>query len=201
MDWLEVGKKVAGVGLPLLGTVIGGPGGGAIGTALAGFLDCKTDSPQEVAEKIENATPEEISKMNEFQLKHRERLVELQIKKAEIESNERLGSIQAVNASMQEETKLGHKWAGAWRPFWGFLSAIGFGIALLGIFILTGIAIYTKQLEFIKTIPDLTFNLSILFAIPGSILGVASWHRGQMQRVQSGEQKNGLTGIINLLKK
>ena len=81
------------------------------------------------------------------------------------------------------------------------MSAVSFGLCVLGLLILAGMAIYKGKPEYLQILPDLIFNLTLLFGIPGSILGVASWHRGVMQRQQAGENKPGLiAGAINAIK-
>ena len=138
---------------------------------------------------------------------HPELLVQLktiaankEIQLAQIAADENTQALATVNATMQAEAG-SQGWAAKWRPFWGFVSAIAFGLCVLGLLVLAGLAIYKGKPEYLKVLPDLIFNLSVLFGIPGAILGMASWHRGVMQRTQAGENKPGMiVGAINAIK-
>lgn len=90
--------------------------------------------------------------------------------------------LETVAQTMRvEATQAG--WAGKWRPFWGFVSAVAFGISVLGIIGWVAYALITRQLELLKVVPELIFALTTLFSVPGAILGVASWHRGVEKRI------------------
>lgn len=104
-----------------------------------------------------------------------------------VELQEETKRLQTVNATMQAETKIGDPWSAKWRPFWGFTSAVAFVLAIIGIIVLAAYAISTGKSDLLKEIPSLIFQLAALFSIPGAILGVASWHRGQMQRITAGK--------------
>lgn len=104
--------------------------------------------------------------------------------------------IESVNATMRTEAATGHPWAGAWRPFWGFCSAVAFVLSVLGIIGLGVYAVYKAKVDLLKVIPDLVMALAFLFGVPGAILGVASWHRGVKQRVEAGDAMPGIVGQI-----
>jgi hypothetical protein len=112
----------------------------------------------------------------------RERLMDLQI---EME-RERTKRIERVNETMQAETQAKHWWSSAWRPFWGFCSALAF-LAVAGLCCwLAYQAILEGKPEALAMIPQLITAFAALFAIPGAILGVASWHRGVEKRIRAG---------------
>ena len=70
MDWKDVGKKIASVGLPLLGTALGGPAGGAAGALIAAALG-KTPSDL-TQEDVLSATadPAILVKLKEIEANH-----------------------------------------------------------------------------------------------------------------------------------
>lgn len=149
-----------------------------------------TDEQAETLQKMEAANQEELQRIALEKYK-----IEADIAKTEIEESTK--QIEAVNASMQSENKSTEPWAAKWRPFWGFTSAIAFIVYIVGLVVIVGIAVYNKDVSMLKEIPSLVFAISVLFGIPASILGVASWHRGVMQRIQAGEQPQpGLVGSI-----
>jgi hypothetical protein len=171
---------------PVLGTALGGPGGAAIGTLVAEVLGTD-DKPESMAKALENVTPDQRARLLEIQENNRTELQKLTLQKAISDNELDATTISDVNQTMRVETQQGHKWSGAWRPFWGFASAVAFVLAVIGIFTLAGYAIYTRDSELLEEIPSLIMQLAALFAIPGAILGVASWHRGKKQRIEAGE--------------
>ncbi len=88
----------------------------------------------------------------------------------------------AVNQTMQAESKSEHWPQYSWRPFWGFLSAIAFGFVTGLCCYLAFEAVLGDRPELLTSIPVLVSSFATLFAIPGAILGVTAWHRGQEKR-------------------
>lgn len=95
--------------------------------------------------------------------------------------------LQAVNNTMQKEADSKNWWTSGWRPFIGFITGIAFFVVCIQIGMITFDAIEAKDKDALNMIPTLIFNYTTLFGIPGAILGIASHHRGQMQR--SGARK------------
>ena len=154
--------------------------------------DPDTTPIDEVAKKFED-NPEYLVQLKQI-------AADREVKLAQIAADENTGAIESVNKTMREEAG-SQGWSGKWRPYWGFQSANAFILCVIGLLILAGLGIYENKPEYLKVLPDLIFNLTLLFGIPGSILGVASWHRGVMQRQQAGESKPGLIiGAINAIK-
>lgn len=201
-DWTGVAKSVGAMGLEFIGNTLLGPTGGQLGGKLAKSLGLKEDaSPAEVEQAIQSASPEQLVELKKIEASMAEAKLKHEQEMSRIVSGETTETIGAVNTTMQAEAAQGHPWSGAWRPFWGFVSAIAFFVAVAGIFILTWKAIKESDATILKMIPDLVAQLAMLFAIPGAILGVASWHRGQKQRIEAGETKPTILGTINSLVK
>lgn len=182
--WDKVRKPLGAIA-PLLGSALG-PGGSIVGTMVAEVLGVE-DNPDSVAQALETVSPEKKAELLALQENNRHELQKLTLQKA-ISDNELDASIIGdVNETMRAETAQGHPWSGAWRPFWGFCSAIAFVLAVLGIFAIAGYAIYKADAALFSHLPTLIFYLAALFAIPGGILGVTAYHRGIMQRVEAGD--------------
>lgn len=134
-----------------------------------------TRDPQSAADAMRD-NPELI-----VTLKARIKEIELEFFREETER------IKSVNRTMRVESKSEDKWTRRWRPFWGFTSAVAF-IFVCGLCCWLGFdAVRGKDASALKMIPDLVSAFAALFAIPGAILGVASWHRGKKQRIEAGE--------------
>lgn len=163
MNWSDVAKTVGGFA-PLLGTLLGGPAGTAIGTMVASGLGVGA-TPDEVSQAL-TVNPDAAVKLKEIESK---RQVELQALVVQAEQNRlaaETSTILAVNATMQSEAKSDHWPTYTWRPFVGFV----FGIMFLGVYFV---------LPLMK-MPVPTVPTEAWFAI-GGVLGVASWFRGKAQ--------------------
>lgn len=173
---------------PVLGNAIA-PGFGGIATALISSALGVENEPEAMVAAIEGASPETIARLQEVESNNKAELEQLKIQR-EIKQIETDGkAIEAVNTTIQVETKSEDKWTRRWRPFWGYISAAAFFISVLGILVLIAYAIGTKQISLIGEIPGIITALFTLFTIPGAILGVSAWHRGVKQRVEAGEQR------------
>jgi len=71
MDWQKLGRTV-GKFAPMLGTVLGGPGGGAMGALVASALGVE-NNPDSIAKAVEN-DPEAAIKLRQVELHHKEQL-------------------------------------------------------------------------------------------------------------------------------
>ena len=133
MDWKEVGKKVASLGLPLLGTAIGGPGGGAIGAVVASALGLEDDNPELVAEALKQ-DPNAAIKLQEIQTRHKEALEEIAFKKFKAGLDTEIAIEQEVTKrgdttqqTMRAELQADSGYRAGWRPLFGYITALGTG--------------------------------------------------------------------------
>jgi len=53
MDWKDTAKKIADVGLPVLGAALGGPAGGLVGKALASAIGVSSEKPEDVIKALQ----------------------------------------------------------------------------------------------------------------------------------------------------
>jgi hypothetical protein len=95
--------------------------------------------------------------------------------------------LESVNQTMREETKAEDPWSRRWRPFWGFVSAVVFGVVCVYVLILLHIAIIRGDANAMAALPNVIIQLTMLFGVPAAILGIASWGRSkaQVERVRS----------------
>ncbi len=115
MDWEGLGKKIIGIGAPLLGGALGGPGGAAVGSLLAKAVGAKADDPDDISKKIQ-ADPAALVKLRAIELSHREKLEKLAVKRAQIATEAELSNIREVNATMRSEADSEHWPQYSWRP-------------------------------------------------------------------------------------
>lgn len=187
MDLIELGKKLAALGLPLLGAALPLPGGAALGTALAASLGLADASPGAIASAV--VTPEAIQKAQEFQALHAERMLDMTTK-AEISSRQSdSADIAVINQTMIAEAKSEHWLQWAWRPLNGLALALGSFATVIGVLALAAIAISGKDPNAMNLVPTVVTSISMVLGIPGAVCGIASWHRGVMQRIEAGASK------------
>lgn len=174
MDWKDIGEKIVGMGLPLLGTAIAGPAGGAVGSLVANVLGVREPTPEKIMGRLDSESEKARLALESLQAQHRFELESLSLQCATRE-------IQAVNMTMQAESKSEDPWSRRWRPFWGFCSAVAWTVMAFGIAwdIATG-----KGGEVIGALAHVPESY---WLIPLTILGVASYHRGKKQRIEAGE--------------
>lgn len=163
MDWKDLAGTV-GKFAPMLGTLIGGPAGTAIGAMVAAGLGVG-NNPTEVAQALQ-INPDVAVKLRQIESDNQ---VELQKLLVQSEAN-RLAAdtsaILAVNATMQAEANADHWPTYSWRPFVGFV----FGVMFLGVYFVLPLA----------RLPVPAVPTEAWLAI-GGVLGVASWFRGKAQ--------------------
>jgi len=96
MDWKDIGKSLISQGAPLLGGVLGGPAGAIAGKMVAGLFGADPESPEEVMNAIQG-DPDAMTKIREFEMKHKEKLQELQLE----ETKAFLADIQSARSREQ----------------------------------------------------------------------------------------------------
>jgi hypothetical protein len=138
MDWKDVGAFVK-KGAPLLGSVIGGPAGGAVGSIISWAFG--ESDPHMLLNKLES-DPEALTKLKELELKHRERLEELSIEAAKIELQETQVEFADTQSARQRETAIvqatGKKDLNLYILAW---------VVVGGFFLLTGLMMVLPELN------------------------------------------------------
>jgi hypothetical protein len=99
-------------------------------------------------------------------------------------------TLAEVNATMRAEGASEHWPQWSWRPFWGFSSGTAFLFVALLCCWLGYLAVSARDMTALQMIPQLVGAFATLFAIPGAILGVTAWKRGQekIEKIRSGGQ-------------
>jgi len=198
MGWSDVGKDIAKIGAPLLGTAIGGPFGGILSSVVSSVFGVE-DNPEAVLEAIKK-DPNAAVKLQQIQSDERVRLQQLSTQTALAKVQAKSNELLAINNTMQAESK-SEKWPQySWRPFVGFT----YGIAFLAVTVFTCILAYKGIIEGMSEsmtmIPQFIGSMSALFGVVMPILGFASYHRGKAKRIAAGETKPEKDGIVTKIK-
>jgi len=138
MTWKDIGDFVK-KGAPLLGSVIGGPAGGAIGALVSSAFG--EGEPDKLLAKLQG-DPEAMTKLKELELKHRERLEELNLEAARIELEESKAYLADTQSARQREAAIvqatGKKDVNLYVLAW---------VVVGGFFVLTGMLMLIPELD------------------------------------------------------
>lgn len=179
MDWKELGTKIAD-SAPLLGSALGGPLGGGLGSIIAAAFGSEP-KPDKVLEAIQKDLQAAV-KLQEIQSNEKVRLQEIVSQQAIVGLQEETKRLSEVNQTMRAESQSEHWPQWLWRPLWGMISAAAFFVICCFVCYLAYKAVMGGIPEAMQMIPQFIGAMTMLFSVPGAILGVASWHRGQQKR-------------------
>lgn len=183
MDWKELGKSLASIGLPLLGAALPIPGGAAIGSALASAIGLSSSKPEDILAGLQ-ANADAMVKAKQFEEQHREKLMEMAYQ-YEIEQRKAdSADLASVNTTMQAEATSSANenwWQKGWRPFNGYVLGVASLVTVGGVFYLAFLALTGKDANALNAIPTIVSSIAMVLAIPGAAVGITAWHRGRAQ--------------------
>jgi len=181
MDWKDL-KGMVGKAAPLLGTLLGGPAGAAVGSLVASALGVE-DKPDAVHRALE-ADPNLLLKLRETEMQQQ---TELQRMMVESETTR----LTQVNETMRAELASGDKFKSYWRPLFGYVMAVTWGAIMLAA---------TYQILFAPDKAANTLNalgqLSGLWSVGLAVLGINVWKRSDDKALAFGQQKEGLISAL-----
>jgi hypothetical protein len=161
-DWKDI-AGIVGKSAPLLGTLLAGPAGGAVGGIIASVLGTSA-SADDVSAALAN--PDAAVKLRQIEADRQEKLAELAADQAKAEIAGAVSALQSVNQTMQAEAGSDHWPTYTWRPFIGFVT----GTMAFGVYFVLPLAHIP-----VPAVPE------SVWLMLGGILGVASWFRGKAQ--------------------
>lgn len=85
MNWMDIGKQAIQMGAPILGGALGGPAGAAVGAMIANQFGIDTPTPANIMAAIK-ADPGAALKLRDVELRHQERLTEMEVDRFRIET-------------------------------------------------------------------------------------------------------------------
>ena len=182
MDWKNIATHVADAA-PLLGSLLGGPAGAQVGGWIAKAFGTAGGKPEDVLKAMQN-DQEWAYKLRSLEVQRERDILQLQQQLAIQELTGALETVKSVNTTMQTEASSDKWWVSGWRPFWGFISGTAFLFVTLLVCHLMYLGVISKDQEAMRSIPDLVSSFTLLFGIPGAILGIASWGRNQLKLEQ-----------------
>lgn len=175
MEWSDV-SRVIGSAAPVVGSILGGPAGGAVGSMIASALGV-SNKPDAVAEHLKN-NPEALEKIKRLEMEH-----ERELKRMAIEAE--TTKLAEVNKTMRAELEAESGYRAGWRPFFGYVFATSYGVAMFG-------ATYVIVAEPQHAAPVITAfaQLTPLWGIALAVLGVAIHKRSEDKKLRAGALRN-----------
>lgn len=130
-DWKALGKKIAKIGAPLLGTAIGGPAGPVLGALVASAVGGDAEDPGSIGRAID-ANPEAAVRLAEVESNNRVRLEELAVRRYEAGLAAESAEFAEANTTIRSEHEHGTTYAKDTRPWAARKSAaVGFSYGIL----------------------------------------------------------------------
>lgn len=96
--WDEI-KDIIGSAAPLLGSMVGGPLGGSLGTLIADKLGVE-DNPESILNKL-RTDPDALVKIKQMESDERQQLRELKFKETQLQSKERMHEHETTQNTIQ----------------------------------------------------------------------------------------------------
>lgn len=193
MDWKALGKKIAGVGAPLLGGAIGGPGGAALGGIVADALGADTDQPDDIAKAMQQ-DPNAAVKIRQVQAEERTRLREITSKQAIAEIEAETARHQTVNETMRAELKAQDNYRARWRPTFGYVMAANMLAISVAFFWAMGAIIFSPEDggSIASGFAEMLAAFVTIFSLGLGVLGVQVHNRSKDKRLAAGVEDKGI---------
>ncbi len=161
VNFAEIGKKIAALGLPLLANAIV-PGGGAVVSMIASALGLTDSTPDAIAQALQT-NPDAAIRLKELEARHTERLEEIALQGRQAELTAQTAQQGNINRTMQAELNAPSKWKSGWRPLFGYMAALGFGGLLAGLIV----AVFKEPGSAGKLVESATIILTMMLAVLG----------------------------------
>lgn len=183
LEWKDIASTVGKVA-PMLGTLVGGPAGAAIGGLIASALGT-TNTPDAVSQALA-VNPDAAVKLAQIESDERVKLQAMVMAHADAEIAAEAASAQAVNATMQAESKSEHWPQWSWRPAIGFAVAVDLVISVIVCAVAyIGVMLGSVKPEVLNYLPAMLAAMAALVGVAMPILGIASFFRGRTKEVQA----------------
>lgn len=182
-------KKIIGTAAPMIGTLIGGPAGTAVGGMVASALGVE-NTPNAIEQELK-ANPEALLKLKQLESDERVRLRELSVEQSKIESEERRNQLTQQHATMQAELASNDPYVRRWRPTFGYAMCVAWCLLFAGIAYAL-VASPEHAAEMINAVVALT----PLFSVALAVLGISIHKRSQDKQVAKGVKPLGAVGAL-----
>ncbi len=188
--WDKV-KSLIATAAPMIGTVIGGPAGGAVGAMVASALGVE-NTPEAIEQEL-RTNPDALIKLKQLESDERIKLQELALRHSEIESEVHKLAIATQAATQQAELASNDPYVRRWRPTFGYAMCLAWSLLFFGLAF--ALVFHPKQAA---DVVNSVVALTPLFSVALTVLGISIHKRSQDKQVSMG-----LTplGVVSAMKK
>lgn len=186
MNWTDVGKKIAGLGLPLLANALL-PGSGAVVATVAEALGVTDPTPDNIAKAID-ADPDAAVKLAEIQSNQRIELARIAMQGQVAERQADSDDVAQVNKTMRAEAASSGWYKGGWRPYFGYIVSTCIGAT----FIALVHAMWVKP----EDIVNILNSAADLIVVSVAVLGVNIHKRSQDRQTAFGDRPLGIMEAV-----
>lgn len=190
MDWKDIGGMVAKAA-PLVGSVLGGPAGGAVGGLLAKALG-SDDTPDAVAETL-RTDPAALERVRALEIENQQELTRMQLAAETARLTE-------INKTIRVESASRDPYVRRWRPTFGYAVAAAWLIQAVGIIaasLYAAVSTPEQAGPIISAVGDMVGALGMQWAVALSVLGVNAAKDSQDKQLEAGQHPDG--GLLGAL--
>ncbi|QXO19211.1 3TM-type holin [Vibrio ostreae] len=191
--WDKV-KSLIGSAAPMVGTLLGGPAGGAVGSMVASALGVD-NTPEAIEQALVN-NPDALLAIKQLESDERIKLRELALQHAELESGERKLAISQQASVTQAEYANCDPFVRRWRPMWGYTLCFSWALMFLGLF-----AVMVLEPAETANVINAIVALTPLISVALAVLGINIHKRSLDKQVAAGQAPTGmLSGMKQAVK-
>lgn len=188
MSWKSL-KKAVGSAAPVVGSLLGGPAGGAVGTLVANALGVE-DKPEAVSEALK-ADPQALAKVRQLELEN-----ERELKRMLLEAE--TAQLAQINQTMRAEVAANDGYVRRWRPTFGYAVALTWILQMVGLMVAVGYAVTKPEhaSSIITAISQVMGATTMMWSLALAVLGVNVAKRSQDKQVAAGQKPSGLLDLF-----
>tara|TARA_E500000318_G_scaffold46673_4_gene43997 strand:+ start:12926 stop:13522 length:597 start_codon:yes stop_codon:yes gene_type:complete len=179
MKWSDIGDLV-GTAAPLVGTLLGGPPGAAIGALVANALG--SDPTPEAVSAAFSVDPEATAKLRMLEEANEARFREMVL---QAETNR----LTEINKTMRAEAASSDAYVRRWRPTWGYTTAATWALQTLGTVFVMVFALFDADNgpAYLTALAGLVSALMPQWATALAVLGINVSSRSRDKQVAAGQ--------------
>jgi hypothetical protein len=193
MNWGDVGKTLLSGGASILGTMLLGPVGGVAAGSLVANLVGSEDNPEAAAKAL--SLPGAMDALVGYEKQHGPELEKLAMQYE-------AAALAEVNSTFRSEHVAGDKFVRRWRPFFGYILSVTWGLQGLGIaMLIVGLVfgLVPDPAVAVQAVATLIAALGTQWGVALAVLGVSTVQRSRDKARLMGMPMGGILG--GLIKK
>lgn len=186
--WDGIKQTVAGAA-PLLGSALGGPAGGAVGSMIASALGTE-DDPEAIQAALDD--PEAAAKLKALEQEHQRELRRMML---EAETQR----LTQVSETMRAEYAQEDRYVKRWRPTFGYAMCLTWTVQVIGSvagIVYAVVANPENAGDILTAIGDANAATVPMWSVALAVIGVSVHQRSRDKQVAAGQSPGGMVQAI-----